>query len=79
MESLNINPIAMEKLKAIVNFKLDLDAAKKMITTPDDEFSHHFAIINQCNANSKYYGASDSSSQVEFRCEHIIKTTPHQV
>ena len=67
------NPIAMEKLQAIVDFKLKVDAVKKMVAIPDDEFHKYYEIINQCNKNSKYYGAEDSRVQIQFRCEQLSK------
>ena len=75
-ESIN-NPIAMEKLRAIVDFKLDLEVAKKMVAIPDDEFSHFYNIIQQCNKNSKRYGAA-LNLPTPFPTFHtLISNSPH--
>ena len=67
------NPVAMAKLKTIVDFDLNVDGAKKMIAIPDDQFNHHLGIINQCNKNSLHYGQGSSSIAIEFRCEQLSK------
>ena len=67
------NPVAMEKLKVIVDLKLKVAAAKKMVAIPDDQFVHHYTIINQCNKNSQHYGGEDSTVKIEFRCEQLSK------
>ena len=67
------NPIAMEKLKAIVNFRLDLDQAIKVIAIPDAEFHYYYGIIDQCNANSRHYGVGNSVIEIEIRCKQLSK------
>ena len=67
------NPVAMAKLKAVVDFKMDVDGAKKMVAVPDDQFSTHYDLILACNNNSKHYGAMDSMVDIEFRCEQLSK------
>ena len=72
-EESDTNPIPMEKLKAIVDFKLDLENAVRVIAIPDVEFHHHYEIINQCNTNSKYYGAEETGVEIEFRSRQLSK------
>ena len=70
------NPVAMDKLMAIVRFKLNIDSAIKMVAIPDDEFSRHYAIINQCNKNSLHYGVRRTFLAVEFCNEQLFKPVP---
>jgi hypothetical protein len=68
------DPNAMAKLKAIVDFELDLDGAKKMIASPHGHLAPLYdVVISACNMNSKHYGESDSRVQIEFRCEQLSK------
>ena len=72
-EESNTNPIAMERLKAIINFRLDLQQAFNLMAIPDAEFHHLYEVLNQCNLNSTYYGATDTAIEIEFCCEQLSK------
>ena len=67
------NPDAMKKLKAMVDFKLDVDGAKKMIASPHGHLDPFYDLILTCNKNSQHYGVTDSKVAIEFRCEQLSK------
>ena len=72
-KSINNDPTAMAKLKTIVDFKMDVNGAKKMIASRHGHLDPFYDIISTCNKNSKHYGATDSKIQIEVRCEQLSK------
>ena len=89
-----IKPGVMKRLKEIVDSKLTVKAAKKLIATiphdggnddSGDGLDRYYwdDIINQCNGYSAQYGEEDSQLLIEFRCKQLSKqihlSLPHYI